>query len=145
MSGSLTCGGRENVPIIRGACATPKFFHIWLEAHEKIYRRRIFLESPDRVHIGSFYISDYFGLFINVQAGPGLKTRCVPRSKVSPDLVTTLGNPQAQVHNSISSLTCNQWLRFTVRDWMMPFKMADENLRNLAPSQVLKLSETAVE
>ena len=33
MSGSLTCGDRENVPGIPGACA-PAILRIWQEAHE---------------------------------------------------------------------------------------------------------------
>ena len=45
----------------------------------------------------------------------------------------------------ILTISFNQWLRITFRYGMMPFKMADENLRNLASSQVLKFGETAVE
>ena len=37
MSGSLTCGGGENVPGIPGACA-PAILRIWQEAHGKKYQ-----------------------------------------------------------------------------------------------------------
>ena len=39
MSGSLTCGGGENIPGIPGACA-PAILRIWQEAHAKTNRSR---------------------------------------------------------------------------------------------------------
>ena len=74
MSGSLTCGGGENVPGIPGACA-PAILRIWQEAHAKYAR---FHYSGDRYGVSNHRQFHYlFQILFNLTAKETPKLRII--------------------------------------------------------------------